>query len=411
MECHNQTNIGIIACPGGKDFTKEVLLHLKDIFKQRLKKRIRVLAKKYLKPEDEIIKLINMHQDITCSQICINKDVLQPRTPNIEIDANFFRFSNGEFKTEILTSIRGRDIYIIQDIANNTPLSFYKSKNKYNLSVNDHIFCLFVTADAALQAGASRVTIVLPLYPYSRQHCKKSREGLSASRFGQMAENLGIERIITLDIHSKEIENSFNKLRLENLRASYQILKVLNNIIDVNHTDLIIVAPDTGAIERNKFYARTLGKPLGMLYKERDYSQLSHNAADCNITNMKLLGSIKNKTVFMCDDMLDTGGTLIKAMKFLKEQGADKIICSVSLPMFNGKAIEHFEAAYQEGYFHRIIGTNAVFHQDNLVNKEWYMIANVSKLFARSIYRLHYNRNLSSILDNRAVIRRMFQKN
>jgi ribose-phosphate pyrophosphokinase len=407
----NQTQIGVIACPGGACFAKEVIHHLKNISVKRFKKRISYLSIKYSLSEAEIIKRIHLHQDITYSKNNSSRDITHYPPPRYGIEANFYRFANGEFKTEIHTSIRGRDVYIVQDIANHYPLTFYKSKEKHVLSVNDHIFNLFVTVDAALQAGAGRITIVIPLYPYSRQHRKKSREGLTAARFGQMMEYFGIERIITLDIHSKEIENSFNKLRLENLRASYQILKVLNSITNLNSPDLVIVAPDTGAVDRNKFYARTLGKPLGMIYKERDYSQLTHNAQDCNITDMKLLGSVADKTVFMCDDMLGTGGTIIKAIKFLKESGARKIICAVSLPLFNGQAIAHFDEAFKRGLLHKVIGTNAVYHSGELVEKEWYMSANVSRLFAKSIYRLHYDQSLSSILDNRKIIEKMFHRN
>jgi ribose-phosphate pyrophosphokinase len=411
MLYRNQTQIGIIACPGGASFAHKILSYLKKISQKMLKRRIRALSREYSMPEEQIIQKILLYQDIAFSQGSSIKRRDYCRISDFDIKANYYRFANGEFKTEILSSIRGRDVYIVQDVANTTPLPFYQSKENHILSVNDHIFCLFVTVDAALQAGAGRVTVVLPLYPYSRQHRKKSREGLTASRFGQMLENFGVERMITLDIHSKEIENSFNKLRLENLRASYQILKVLNEIIDLKSPDLMIASPDTGAIERNKFYARTLGKPLGMLYKERDYSMLTHNAEDNNITNMKLLGSVKGKTVFMCDDMLATGGTMIKAAKFLKESGAEQIICGVSLPLFNGNAIELFDRAYAEDLFYRFIGTNAVYHTDELLKKEWYVRANVARLFAKSIYRLHYDRSLSSILDNKNIIAKMFHRN
>jgi ribose-phosphate pyrophosphokinase len=407
----SQTHIGVIACPGGEYFAGELIKHLRDISIRKTRKRIKMLSKKYSLPPTEIIKRINLQQDITYSNSTAAQSITKCVPPKYRIKTNFYRFANGEFKTEILTSIRSRDIYIVQDIANTSPLSFYKSKEKHILSINDHIFNLFVTIDAVLQAGAHRITIVIPLYPYSRQHRKKSREGLTAARFGQMVEYFGIERIITLDIHSKEIENSFNKLRLENLRASYQILKVLDAITDLNNPDLIIVAPDTGAVERNKFYARTLGKPLGMIYKERDYSQLTHNATDSNITNMKLLGSVQGKTVFMCDDMLGTGGTILKAVKFLKESGARDIICAVSLPLFNGDAIAHFDEAYRQGLFTKVIGTNAVYEPDELLDKEWYIHANVTRLFAKTIYRLHYDKSLSSILDNRDIIEKMLHRN
>jgi ribose-phosphate pyrophosphokinase len=406
----NQREIGIIACPGGEYFANEIIAHLKHITVRKFQNRVDTLSEKYATPETDLMRTISLHQDITYPNLKLNKSISHFRMPKYKIDANFFRFSNGEVKTEMLSSIRGRDVYIVQDVANTSPLSFYQSKEKQVLSVNDHIFCLFVTVDAALQAGAGRVTVVLPLYPYSRQHRKKSREGLTAGRFGQMMEYFGIARLITLDIHSKEIENCFNQLRLENLRASYQILRVLDRIIDLQSPDLIIVAPDTGAVERNKFYARTLTKPLGMLYKERDYSQLSKSADDSNIIAMKLLGNVKGKTVFMCDDMIDTGGTILKALKYLKEMGADKVICGVSLPLFSGQAIDYFDKAHKEGLLYKVIGTNAIYHNDVLAKKPWFLSANVSRLFASSIYRLHNNKSLSPILDCRKQIARLVNK-
>jgi len=278
------------------------------------------------------------------------------------------------------------------------------------LSVNDHLFCLLVTIDAALQAGAARVTVVLPTYPYSRQHKKLGRESLSAARVGQILENLGVSRLVTLDIHSKEIENSFNHMRLENLHGSYQILKVLATAADLKDEDLVIVSPDVGAVERNKFYATILNRPLALLYKERDYSRVAQSAERGNITDMRLLGSVAGKTVLMCDDMLGTGGTLIKAMRTLRDLGAARVIAAASLPLFTARAVDSFDAAYREGLFHRIIGTNAVYLGDEVLTKEWYLSADVSNLFARIIWRLHHNRSLASLLDDRSVIKDLLKR-
>ena len=159
-----------------------------------------------------------------------------------------------------------------------------------------------------------------------------------------------------------------------------------------------------------KFYANSLKKPLALLYKERDYSKLTRSAADSNITSAKLLGDVKDKTVFIADDMLGTGGTLIKAMKLIREMGAKKIICSVSLPMFSGAAVDHFDEAYNEGYFDYIVGTNAVTLSEEILEKEWFFSASVSNLFARAISRVHHNRSVSPLLDNSKMIQRMLKK-
>jgi ribose-phosphate pyrophosphokinase len=224
-----------------------------------------------------------------------------------------------------------------------------------------------------------------------------------------MLEAMGVDRIITLDIHSREIENAFNFMRLENLHASYQIIRQLARITDLSTEDFVVVSPDTGAVDRNKFYATSLKRPLALLYKERDYSRVTQNALDNNISEIKLLGKVDGKTVFIADDMLGTGGTLLKAMKFLKEQGAMQVICAISLPFFSGDAIDHFEEAYRQGLFHRIIGTNAVYHEA-LLKREWYVNVNVSSLFAQTISRLHHGRSLSSLLDNRGIIEKLLTK-
>jgi ribose-phosphate pyrophosphokinase len=265
---------------------------------------------------------------------------------------------------------------------------------------------VFVTVDAAKQAGAKKVTLVLPIYPYARQHKAKGREGLTASRVGKILESLGVNHIITLDIHSRDIVNSFNRMRLENLHASYQIIRTLSNMPDILNDDFVVVSPDTGAVDRNKFYANALKKPLNLLYKERDYSKVSKDAKNSNISEIKLLGNVQDKTVFMADDMLGTGGTLLKGMKALKENGAGKVIAAISLPLFSGEAVRYFDEAYKEGLFYRIIGTNAIY-QEELLNREWFISVNITRLFAQTVSRLHQDQSISSLLDNRDVINRL----
>ncbi len=410
MSLSRSASLGILACPGGARFAGEVTSHLKAIYLKKFARKAAMLAERYGEDVPALIRKINFSNDLHTPHLHLSGSVDSYRPPSFRLKARFTRFANGEFKTEILSSVRGMDIYVFQDVANHQPMKFTGSDAEAVLSINDHIMCLLVTVDAALQAGANTVTVVIPSYPYARQHKKKGREGLTAARMGQILEYMGVSRIITLDIHSREIENSFNKMRLENLHASYQIMRKLAKIIDPTDPDLVVVSPDTGAVDRNKFYAGNLQKPLALLYKERDYSKLSRSASDNNITTMRLLGSVEGKTVFMADDILGTGGTLIKAMSHIRELGALKIICAVSIPLFTDTAIQEFDDAYRAGLFYRIIGTNAVHHGEELLSKEWYVCANVSNLFARIISRLHHDLSLSALLDNRNIIQSMLKK-
>jgi len=397
-------NLGVIACPGSESFADEMLSHLKNGYRRIFNNMTEEFSKRYKQKNEEILSRINFINDVINSPTNFQQAVEKVRIPKIKIPARFTCFANGEIKAEILESIRGRDIYIVQDVENRYPINFNNGELIKSFSINDHLMTLFVTVDAAKSAGAGRITLVLPVYPYSRQHRSKGREGVTAGRLGKNFEALGVDRIITLDIHSREIANTFNFMRLENLHASYQITRaLLTHLPGILSDDFVVVSPDTGAVDRNKFYANALKKNLALLYKERNYERVTRDAADNNISEVRLLGDVRDKTVFMADDMLGTGGTLLNAMKFLKSQGAGKVICAISLPIFSGNAINHFDEAYKEGLFYRIIGTNAVYHEE-LLKREWYINVNITRLFAKTITRLHHGLSLSSILDNRSII-------
>lgn len=406
------TSLAIVACPGGEAFADEVITHLKHMYKHRFTLKNDVLSKRYGLSKEELVRQINLDNDLQTSDLAIRGSTDKYRPPKIKVDSRFTYFANGEFKTELLETIRGKDVYIFQDVENHEEILMNDGKNKCRFSVNDHVMCLLVTIDAVRMAGAGSITLVVPAYPYARQHKRKGREGLTASLLGHIYEMQKVQRIITLDIHSREIVNAFSTLNLDNLHASYQIIRELAKIVDLpasaQNDDLVVVSPDSGAIDRNKFYASGLKLPLAMIYKERDYSIVTQDAHSTNIKSVKLLGDVKGKVAFLADDMLGTGGTLLKAMEFLKEQGATKVICAISLPFFTGNAIEQFDEAYKQGFFYRIIGTNAVYHEE-LLKKEWFISTNVSGLFANVITRIHYNQSLSDLLDNRNIIEKVLK--
>ena len=371
MTYSGSANLAILACPGGEHFADAVIKHLKHIYVEKLNRKIDKLIKRYNLQKERLIRDINFYNDLISSGLHENNEIEKIRVPRFKVNARFTYFTNGEFKTEILECIRGKNVFIFQDVENHYPLWVNEGKNQHVFSVNDHLMSMMVTIDAVRYAGAAHITLVVPVYPYSRQHKKKGREGLTASMLGHFYETLGVDQIITLDIH-----------------ASYQIMRELSkieNLADPN-AEFVIVAPDSGAVDRNKFYSSGLKKPLAMIYKERDYSVVTQNAKQSNIVNINLLGDVTGKTAFLADDMLGTGGTLLKAMEFLKNKGAKKVIAAVSLPFFTG--------------------ANAVYHEE-LLKKEWYISTDVSGLFAQTISRLHHNQSLSGLLDNRDIIERM----
>ena len=399
--------LGVIAGPGSEYFTSKVVKHLRRLYKERYTKLSSALAKRHDMSEEEILQMVTLIDDMNSKRIPRRKCPSQFQCPDFTIRAKYTRFANGEEKAEILDPIRGLRVFFIYDVSNMEPIKITGSNEPVRLSVNDHIMFLLTAVHAIKLAGAESITLVLPTYPYSRQHKKTSREALTASLFSHICDMLDVERIITLDIHSREIENSFMKTHLENLHGSYQTLIALSRLVDLNDPDIVVVSPDTGAISRNKFYAQSLHRPLAVLYKERDYSIVSTDANHTNIKNINLLGDVKGKTVLMADDMIATGGTMITAMRELMNKGAKQIICMISLPFFNGGGIENFDKAYKEGVFYRIIGTNSVTHGHDLLDKPWFVQADISELFARTISRLHHGRSISPLLDNRRFIQKL----
>ncbi|MDR1868200.1 MAG: ribose-phosphate diphosphokinase [Treponema sp.] len=406
MNYGNPSNLGIIACPGGEVFANQIIRHLIKGHTRTFNRIVNDLSKRFELDRNVVIKRMRFNNEAAIILASSANSGCSEHYTHFKIPTRFSLFANGEVKADIQESIRGKDIYIVQDVENHYPLAMEGCAKHAVLSVNDHLMTLFVTVDAAREAGAGRITAVLPVYPYSRQHKKKGREGITAPRIGQVLEFLGVNRIITLDLHSRDIGNAFNRMILENLHASYQIIRELTRLPGILDNDFVVVAPDTGAVDRNKFYATTLKKPLALLYKERDYSRVSYDARDTNIENMKLLGDVHGKTVFMADDMLGTGGTLLKAMQYIREQGAKKVLAAISLPLFSGKAVQFFDEAYKEGFFYRIIGTNAVY-QEEILKREWYRSVNITGLFAQVIARIHQNTSLSPLLDNRDIINKL----
>ena len=412
MPYSEPTDLAVIACPGGATFAEEVITHLRHIYKHRFTLKNDVIAKRYDLDKAKLIQDINLSNDMQTSELCIRGNTDKYRPPLFKVDTRFTWFANGEFKAELLDCVRGKDVFIFQDVENHEPIAMNDGKNNVVHSVNDHVMMLLVTVDAVRQAGARQITLVVPAFPYARQHKKKSREGLTARLLCHVYEMMGVNRVITLDIHSREIVNAFNTTHLENLHASYQIIRELAKLINLSgpdKEDLVVVSPDSGAIDRNKFYASGLKVPLAMIYKERDYSVVTQDAKNTNIKSIKLLGDVSGKVAFLADDMLGTGGTLLKAMGFLKELGATKVIAAISLPFFTGNAMELFDQAYKDGLFYRVIGTNAVYHSD-LQNKEWFVSTNVTGLFANVITRLHHSQSLSDLLDNRTIIDKLIKK-
>lgn len=314
----------------------------------------------------------------------LNKYLITEGQPTIElIPSQELSFSNTEIKTTIESSIRGSDLFIIQDVENSTN----------DLSVDQNLRALKTTIDAARRAGAHYITAVLPVFPYSRQDKQSGRECITAAQVAEEIENIGAERVITLDIHNNAIAGYFRKANFENLNASKNIIEFVKE--NIPQENLIVVAPDEGGTKRASHYAQRLGAPLAIVYKERDYSKPSH------IEKTTLLGDVSGKDVFIVDDMISTAGTLSHISKMLKDEfNARTITLACSLPLFNHPAIDRLKELYETKKIMGVIGTDAVYHGEDFEEKNpWFNEVSVAKYFAKVIYNINNYFSLSELLS------------
>lgn len=258
-------------------------------------------------------------------------------------------------------------------------------------SVNDNLMALCTAIDAAYNSDADRITAIIPQYPYSRQERKKGRESITARQIALFLECSGADRVITLDIHAEPIEGFFRRTHFENIHASRTIIEHIRQRAPIS--DLTVVAPDVGSVERARFYSRELKADLAVVDKVRDYSRPSE------IESVRLIGDVTNRNILITDDMIATGGTIVNAAKLLRSKGAKDIYLACSLPYFNGAAVEKLDMAFREGLIKNVIGTDAVFQGPEFGQKyPWYEEVSMAELFARVIYSINHRLSVSELL-------------
>ena len=232
------------------------------------------------------------------------------------------KFANGETYARFDESVRGDEVFIIQCIAGE--------------NVNDLLMELLIITDAAKRASAASVTAVITHYAYARQDRKAaSREPITARLIANLLEAAGVDRVITLDLHSNQIQGFFD-IPVSHLTALYNFGEYFA-AKDFDWDNTVVVSPDMGRAKVAKKLADYLGCEMAIAHKSRP----KHNAAEV----MGVIGNIVGKTCIINDDMIDTAGTLVGSIKKLKEMGAGDIYVSSTHGIFSGAAIERLENA------------------------------------------------------------------
>ncbi|WP_334154282.1 ribose-phosphate pyrophosphokinase [Tepidimonas sp.] len=229
--------------------------------------------------------------------------------------AHVGRFSDGEVTVEIGQNVRARDIFVIQPTCAPT---------------NENLMELVIMVDALKRASAARISAVIPYFGYARQdrRPRSSRVPISAKVVANMLQVVGVERVLTMDLHADQIQGFFD-IPVDNIYASPVLL---GDLRQKNYPNLLVVSPDVGGVVRARALAKQLDCDMAIIDKRRPKPNVSEV--------MHVIGDIEGRHCVIMDDMVDTAGTLVKAAEVLKERGAEKVFAYVTHPILSGPAVE-----------------------------------------------------------------------
>ncbi len=294
--------------------------------------------------------------------------------------ADVFRFSNQNIFCRLKTSVRGKDVFIIQPIA----VSF-NDKGEM-ATVNDNLMELLIMIDTAKRDSAGRITAVVPYYGYGRTDKKdQPRVPITARLVADLIIVAGADRFLTIDLHAGQIQGFFN-IQVDELTAFY----ILSDYIrEKNIPNKVVVAGDIGATKRSRNFAQALDVPLAVIEKRR--MQLQDGS---KVEALNIIGDVKGKNCIIFDDEIDTAGTMVEAMHFLKEAGAEDIYACVTHGVFSGPAVQRLtEAPVKE-----VVATNSV---DLPPHKEFskFTCLSVAPLLAEVIRRVHLGISVGELFN------------
>ena len=285
---------------------------------------------------------------------------------DIEVD----KFSDGEIRVELNENVRGRDVFVLQPTCNPT---------------NSNIMELLVIIDALRRASAGRITAVVPYFGYARQdrRVRSARVPITAKVVADMMVTVGVDRVLTVDLHSEQIQGFFD-VPVDNVYGSPVLLE---DIRKQSFEDLVVVSPDIGGVVRARAVAKQLGIELAIIDKRRPTA----NVAEV----MNIIGEIEGRTCLLVDDMVDTAGTLCNAAVALKEHGAKKVVAYATHPVLSGKAIDRLN----ESLLDELVVTDSIPLSD--AGKKCKVVRQLSldNMLAEAMRRISNEESLSAMFN------------
>ena len=285
--------------------------------------------------------------------------------------ASVGRFSDGEVMVEINENVRGKDVFVIQSTCAPT---------------NDNLMEMMVMVDALKRASAGRISAVIPYFGYARQdrRVRSSRVAISAKVVANMLQVVGVDRLLTMDLHADQIQGFFD-IPVDNIYASPVLL---GDVWKQNFPNLMVVSPDVGGVVRARALAKRLDVDLAIIDKRRPRA----NVAEV----MNIIGDVKDRTCVIMDDMVDTANTLCKAASALKAQGATKVLAYCTHPVLSGGALQRIE----ESDLDELVVTDTIPLPEDTLNSKKIRQLSVAELVAETIRRIVRSDSVSSLFTD-----------
>jgi len=278
------------------------------------------------------------------------------------------RFSDGEVTVEIRQNVRARDVFVLQPTCTPT---------------NENLMELLIMVDALKRASARRITAVIPYFGYARQdrRPRSTRVPISAKVVANLLETVGVERVLTMDLHADQIQGFFD-IPVDNIYASPVLLSDLKS---KDYPNLVVISPDVGGVVRARALAKQLDCDLAIIDKRRPTANVSEV--------MHVIGEIEGRNCVIMDDMIDTAGTLVKAAEVLKERGARSVYAYCTHPVFSGPAVERM----MNSQIDEVVVTNTIPLSDEAKACTKVRQLSVAFLFAETMRRISDGESVTSL--------------
>ncbi|MEQ6898744.1 ribose-phosphate diphosphokinase [Microbacterium sp. KR10-403] len=293
------------------------------------------------------------------------------------VPTEYRTFASGEILTRFEVSVRGCDVFLVQS---------------FGPPVNEWLMELLIMLDAAKRASAKRITVVAPYYPYSRQDKKgRGREPISARLVADLLKTAGADRVMSVDLHAAQIQGFFDG-PVDHLFAKPVLLDYFTRTLsEEDREKLTVVSPDTGRVRVADQWSDSLDAPLAIIHKRRD-----PNVAN-QVTVNEIVGRVRGRVCLLVDDMIDTGGTILKAAEALKANGAERVIVAATHPVFSDPAVERL----QNEVIDQVVVTDTIPLPEDKVFPTLTVLP-IAPLLARAIHEVFVDGSVTSMFNGEA---------